>query len=410
MTKKQVLLLCVSIILPFLIIAGGFQVSMHSHKSVGMGLCGTSNTTDASSMFYNPGALSLNNQNLNVLLGSSLLISNTAFKGESPNLYTSVSENPLNFPSYLYISKKVSKRVTIGLAAYTPYGSSSKWDDKWQGRYLARKTSLLTLFVQPTISLKINDKIGVGVGLVYAFGMMEQSRALPVSSSLMADGSVSLKGSASSWGFNAGILYKPIPKLGIGLNYRSSVNLKINGGKAEFVVPTSVALDFPKNNKFNTEIPLPANINLGAHYEFSDKLIIALQIDYTFWNIYDTTLIDFANNTESLSDSKTANKYNNSFAFRAGGQYQLKKIIVRAGGYFDFAATDAKHINPQNPCSNQIGLSMGASVNIVKHLSLDISYLYVNNLKRKGSYEAYGMYGSYQGTANILGMGLSLTF
>ena len=71
MTKKQVLLLCISIILPFLIIAGGYQVSIHSHKSVGMGLCGTSNTSDASSMFYNPGALSLNTQNFNVLLGSS---------------------------------------------------------------------------------------------------------------------------------------------------------------------------------------------------------------------------------------------------------------------------------------------------------------------------------------------------
>jgi len=390
--------------------AGGFQVSMHSQQNVSMGLTGTSLFTSPSSIFYNPGALSMQQENFSFSFGTSLLYSNVAYKGEDPTLYKAQTNNPLNFPFYFYGSKRLGKRFVLGVGVYTPYGSSMKWEDNWNGRYIVQNTSLTAIFIQPTLSAKIGKKIGLGIGLIYALSNFEQTSALPISSLSMSDGVVKLKGSARNWGFSAGILIRPVKKISIGLNFRSAVKLVIKGGDAVFTVPVSLIDQFPASNRFNTTIPLPANINLGAHYEISDFWLVTLQIDYTMWGIYDTTSIDFSKNTESLSDQKIANNYRGNFAFRAGTQYIHKKITYRAGAYVDLPPSDKNHISPQNPCMTQLGLSAGVSINPVKYIGIDISYLFVYSFSRSGNYQPYEFSGVYKGMAHIPGLGLSIKF
>ena len=408
--KKVLIFLVLNIFILYSGTAGGFQVSMHSQQNVGMGLTGTSLYTSSSSIFYNPGALSMQQDNFSFSLGASLLYSNVAYKGADPTLYKAQTDNPLNFPFYFYGSKRLGKRFVLGVGVYTPYGSSMRWEDGWNGRYIIQNTSLTTIFIQPTLSAKIGKKIGLGIGLIYALGNFEQNNALPVSSLSMPDGNVAMKGSARNWGFNAGILVRPVKKLSVGLNFRSAVKLVIKGGDAVFTVPVSLTDQFPASNRFNTTIPLPANINLGAHYEISEFWLITLQIDYTLWNIYDTTSIDFSKNTESLADQRIANNYKGNFAFRIGTQYIHKKLIYRAGAYVDIPPSDKNHINPQNPGMTQLGLSAGISICPLKYIGIDISYLFVYSFPRSGNFQPYEFAGTYKGITHIPGLGLSIKF
>lgn len=407
---KNTLIFLLFLFLFFKSPAGGFQVSMHSQQNTGIGLAGTSLYSSPSAIFYNPGALSLLQDNFSFSLGASLLYSNMAYKAVEPTLYSSQTDNPLHFPFYLYGSKKLGKRFTLGVGAYTPYGSSMNWDDQWDGRYIVRKVSLMTIFIQPTLSVLITKKIGIGIGVVYALGYFEQSNALPLSSQELPDGDVHLKGNARNWGFNAGILVKPVDRLSIGLNFRSSVKLIIKGGEASFSVPLSVADQFPASNRFNTTIPLPANINLGAHYRFDDRWLVTAQIDYTFWNIYDTSVVEFSKQTPSLSLIKTINDFRGNFAFRAGAQFSNKKTVYRAGAYYDLPPSSKEHINPANPCLSQLGVTAGLSVNPIKYISIDISYVFVYEFARTGDFEPYGFPGTYKGFAHIPGIGISLKF
>ena len=57
--QKRITSILALLILAGNVLAGGPQVSLHGQKQIGMGLIGTSLSLDASSAFYNPGALGL---------------------------------------------------------------------------------------------------------------------------------------------------------------------------------------------------------------------------------------------------------------------------------------------------------------------------------------------------------------
>src|SRR5690606_18761766 len=91
-----------------------------------------------------------------------------------------------------------------------------------------------------------------------------QTCALPISV-FFADGSAGqaqLSGVGTGMGFNLGVHYHLDNEVGISLSYRSKVVTKLEGGDAEFTVPSALAASFP-NTTFDAELPLPASFNIG---------------------------------------------------------------------------------------------------------------------------------------------------
>lgn len=315
--------------------AGGYQVGLHGQKQIGMGLVGTSLAWDASCMFYNPGALSFTTQQFSFAAGMSPIRSITKFQKTWPSVYEASTENKLGTPFYFYGSARINKFMNVGLAINTPYGNSLIWGKKWEGRYLITDLNLKAIFFQPTLSVKLNEFVGLGLGLVYATGDVELNKALPLSG-INGDGQVSISGKAHNWGFNAGILVKPIPELSVGIDFRSKIMMNMDGADANFLVPVSLSGSFPASNKVNTSLPLPENLDFGASYEVSDKLTLAFSINNVMWDAYDTLAFDFKTNTPALADSKGPRLYKNSIIYRIGAQYKACSVFtMRAGGYYD---------------------------------------------------------------------------
>ena len=61
--KNKVLISLILSCISMSIYAGGYQIRLQGQKQTGMGLIGTSMNFGASSIFYNPGALSMMDQN-----------------------------------------------------------------------------------------------------------------------------------------------------------------------------------------------------------------------------------------------------------------------------------------------------------------------------------------------------------
>ena len=68
------------------------------------------------------------------------------------------------------MSKKFDQKLSYGLGIYTPYGNTVEWEKDWQGSHLVNNIELKTVYVQPTIAYKLNDKYSVGFGPVYVIG------------------------------------------------------------------------------------------------------------------------------------------------------------------------------------------------------------------------------------------------
>ena len=388
--------------------AGGYQVGLHGQKEIGMGLVGTSLTLDASCMFYNPGGLGFVKDKISFAAGISPLKSIVSFKKVAPSSYTTNTDNPIGTPFYIYGSYKINDKLGFGIAVNTPYGNSLKWKDNWAGKFLIEQIKLKAIFVQPTVSYKFNDMLSVGAGLVYSFGDVDIKKAIPVNFPDGSDGQAHIKGTATSMGFNVGVLLKPIEKLQIGIDYRSLIKMKVTDGDVTMDVPASLASSFPTTNKVEASLPLPANLDFGASYQVNDKLLVAISFNYVFWDVYDSLIFDFKTNTSTLADSRNPRKYSNTLIFRAGAQYQLNEMwTVRAGTYYDPSPVNKEYFNPETPSLNNLGLTCGFSVVPMKHLSIDFSFLFLMGLQRDAIYTPDNFGGTYKTYFYIPGIGLT---
>jgi long-chain fatty acid transport protein len=390
--------------------AEGYQVNAQSQKNVSMGHTGTALQLGSSSVHFNPGALGLMQKKYDFSMGSSLVFSKVEFSQES-SLYQTETDSPTGTPFYFYGAKRLSDKFVLSFGINTPYGNKLSWDDDWEGRYLIQNISLAAIVAQPTLSYKINEKLGIGAGLMIAIGGVEINKALFAN----ADGSEStlnLDGKAStSFGFNTGIYYQMNSSISLGINYRSKIQMKVEGGDATFDVPSYLSAYFPADNKFDAELPLPANLTLGVGIEVNDKLTLAADLQYVFWDAYDELVFDFETNTDYLSDSTNPRKYENTMIYRLGAEYIISnKIIVRGGAYYDETPISDDYLNPETPGMNKIGLSMGASVFINEKLSVDASFLYIKGMERDAGYSPEDFYGTYKSTAILPGIGLSYAF
>ena len=377
-----------------------------------MGHAGTGLLLDGASLFFNPGATSFLDSIRLVQIGASFVIPRVEYLEQTPGIYSTEMVHHVGTPFSVYFVEKIKKadKLNFGLAIYTPFGSREEWPSDWKGQFLLREIDLKAIFFQPTFSYKINDKLGIGAGLVYATGDFSIKQGVPIQDTLGNYGTASLQGSASSFGYNAGIYFKPNQKISIGLDYRSAVNLKMNNGTASFVVASALADSFPANT-FSSTLTLPSTTTLGFGYVLNEKLKFALDISYIAWGVYDTLSFDFAKNTSLLEDVHSPRMYKNTFIVRAGAQYQFKEnLFLRGGVYYDKTPVQSGYLTPETPDANRTGLSLGASWKINKTINLDLSLLYVGGKARTDTNLETGFTGTYKAKGVVPGFAIEFLF
>lgn len=401
------LLLLIILTFPLKHYSQGFQVNLQGQQQQGMGGAGTAFMQDASSLFFNPGGSSFVNGN-SINLGVTPTIARGAFLDANTNK-VSRTNSPVSTPfaAYGLFEIKDSSKLKLGLAVYTPFGSTVQWENGWTGRFALTRLELRAIFIQPTVSYRINNKLGIGVGFIYSNGKVNLQKDIPLNDGSGDYAHAELSGKANGYGFNAGIYFKPIEKLSIGLTYRSKVNMEVKNGDATFTVPQSVANNFP-SGKFTSKLPLPSVTTLGLAYKINPKFDIALDINYVGWKAYDTLSFDYENNTEKLLDTKSARMYKNTFAFRGGAQYKINtKFIARLGLAYGITPVQSGYVTPETPDANRINYTAGIGYQLGKHLKIDASFLFTH-LKRTDTNLETNLSGTFK--TNVCAPGISIGY
>lgn len=346
-----------------------------------MGLAGAALYQDGSSLFYNPGSVAFSNEN-SANVGFTPVFANILYVDSATQQgYRTNSPMGTPFNAYGLFQLKDSSDLKLGLAVYTPFGSTVQWEDGWIGRFALTRLSLSSIFIQPTVSYRLNRHIGIGGGFVVSTGSVNLQRDLPLQFDNGDYASAELSGRALGFGFNIGVHINASEKLSVGLTYRSRINMKVAEGDAQFNVPAGVADKFP-DGTFTSSLPLPQVATLGVAYKFNDKFTAVLDINYVGWKAYDTLAFDYALNTESLQDTKSARNYKSIFAFRGGVSYKVwKELTVRAGGGFGFTPVQSGYATPETPDANRLYGTFGLGYQFGARFAIDASLFYTQ-LKR----------------------------
>ena len=410
--------------------ASGFQVNLGGQKNIGMGGVGVGLSLDQAAMFYNPGALAMVREN-GVQVGFNAALARVSYSGQYGGDQTGVDHKivtPFNF--YAGFGPKDGK-FKAGIAVYTPYGSTLKYNDNWDGRYALTEITLESVYVQPTASFAITPTLSVGAGLmILAYGKVNLQKDIPLPT---GPGHITLDGKAKTqFGYNVGIFFKPTDKLSAGISYRSRINAEVENGSVSYTGLASGASAGIVNrgftaNSFSASLPLPAVASIGVGIMPTDKLTIGLDASLTFWSAYRS--LDFAfsgnngnGNTDGLVGGNTTStskrSYQDALAFRLGGQYKVSdKLTVRAGTSYDFTAVKDGYVGPETPDADRVILTTGLSYQVTEHLGVDASFLYEDFLKRtqtQGQLLDNGttdrIAGTYKTRVYVPGIGLHYTF
>ena len=383
--------------------ASGFQVNLGGQKNIGMGGVGVGLSLDQAAMFYNPGALAMVREN-GVQVGFNTAIARVGFRGENSGEQRNLNSQlvfPFNF--YAGFGPKDAK-YKFGVAVYTPYGSTLKYADAWEGRYALTEITLQSVYVQPTASYAITPELSVGAGLmILAYGAVNLQKDLPLPT---GPGHITLDGKTKTqFGYNAGVFFKPSDKLSVGVSYRSQIDATVESGDVSYSnlatgnSAATVNRGFTATN-FTATLPLPAVASVGVGVHPTDKLTVGLDASLTFWSRYRT--LDFAFSGDNGNAAATAKpgeitegrvggsnfstskrSYQDALAFRVGGQYKVDdKLTVRLGASYDFTAVKDGYVGPETPDADRTIGTAGLSYQVTEHLGVDASFLFEAFAKR----------------------------
>ena len=205
--------------------AGGYRVSLQGQRGLAMGHTGVAVVNNAELAFFNPAGLVFLENKINAAVGVSAVFSDVVWQNQEFG-QTARTDSPVGTPFYAYFSYKLNEKLSVGLAAYTPYGSSVAWEKDWAGSHLVNDIELSAIYVQALASYKITDNLSVGGGPIYVSGSVNFNRNLNRTLSDL-DGNrsnVTIDASGvSAFGWSAGAMWSPVDSLRIGVNYRSEI-------------------------------------------------------------------------------------------------------------------------------------------------------------------------------------------
>jgi long-chain fatty acid transport protein len=243
---------------------------------------------DASSLYWNPGAVSSVPTGTSVYVGGSLIDVQGQFRQDvSGRRYQGTP--PVGAPPVLGFTVRTVPRLVLGLVGYVPYGLTSQWGDDFPGRFSAQKAALQTFYLQPTAAYElIPGRLSIGAGAVAAYSRLELRQALDFSTQFAVApstanpagvtfqqlgfapgtefGRARVHGDGTGVGYNVGAQAKLTSRISLGARYLSEVRIRYQNADAEFnLSPRAGDVVFRGNDPFlatvnpgRTAVGLPA--------------------------------------------------------------------------------------------------------------------------------------------------------
>ncbi|MFA4867006.1 MAG: outer membrane protein transport protein [Pedobacter sp.] len=400
--KKILLSFLLSV--PVLGFSQSFQVNLQGQKQTAMGGAGAGLALDEAAVFFNPGAVSFLKRN-GVQAGAHGIWLKTAFN-QTGSATTEYNKNKIPTPLAAYaVFGSPENRLRFGLGVYTPFGGAMHWNEDWTGKYTVTSLDLQAIYIQPTLSLRITDNIGIGGGLVYALGKVDLQKAVPYTNNGVQT-TAQLKGHSKDFGWNAGIFIKTVSGVSVGVTHRSQVTAKVENGDANFFnAPASVQSLLP--TKFNATLPLPATTTVGFGFYPSEKTTIALDVNWVWWHAYKN--LDFYYDKGDPTLSKR--NYHDAATFRVGIQNETTSFLtLRAGVAYALSPVGEGYVTPEVPDADRLLLSAGIGLKPSERFGIDFSFLYENIKSRTETNIETGLSGTFKTVAYIPGVALSYKF
>lgn len=374
--------------------ANGFLIYDLSGQAIGRASAVSASTDEPAAVWFNPAALPYLRPGASV--GGVYVTVKSTFSPSGSGPSTDSERRNFVLPT-VFANAPITDRIAVGLGVYTAFGIGVHWPDDWVGREAAISASLQTVSLNPTVAVRLHERLSVAVGFDAIRAAVDFKNGLPA----LAGGDVRLGGGTWGYGFNAAVLYRPLPeRLHAALTYRSRVRLAFSG-RADFSPTNPDFVPALPDQPGSATITLPDALTVGVMYAPLERLKLEADVNYVLWSTYDRIDIAFQTAPAHVIEPDG----HNAFTVRLGGDYHLPcpDLHLRAGFIFDQRAIPAQSLGPGLPDGNRldgtVGLGYGRGP-----VTTDLGYMLVYVLSSTSSGGREGPVGSYGTIAQLVGL------
>lgn len=162
---------CVSLSAP--VSAAGIEFPWQSTSAMGTANASAAEAADASTIYYNPAGMSrlIGTQ---VSQGFQLLSVRGQFRDEGSTLQDGTATGGGNGGTYhpkligggeFYATTPYDDHITLGIGVFVPYGANVNYKADWAGRYSLDRAAIESVNINPSLSIRFDDKHAFGLGV-----------------------------------------------------------------------------------------------------------------------------------------------------------------------------------------------------------------------------------------------------
>lgn len=354
--------------------AGSFGIREQSTYYQGMSFAGEAVGNDLSSMFWNPAATgSINGIN-----------SSSNFTGVfvDSQMHTPSGSNSGNIsdPGVVpasYFNYQINDRLYVGLALNSPFAFGTKPDNiNWAGSVLGTTSKIVSVNATPTVAYKLTPTLTVGAGVQIEY-VDVTLKSGPHPNPLSGITGRTIEGDDISYGATAGIIWKPLAGTQIGLGYRSSVDLNLEGRcTGTGASSAKIGQSCLTGTDVNADLTLPDVVSFGIRQNISNNLAFMGTVEWTRWSSVDVVKV-IKSGTSTAVDVLPFN-YEDGWFVSGGLEYAYDPYnTFRTGVGWEKSPITDENRNVLLPDADRWWLSIGSSHKITEKMTLDLAYTHI---------------------------------
>jgi long-chain fatty acid transport protein len=356
-------------------LAGGFGIEQSAYYQ-GMSFAGAAaGGPSLASMAWNPATAGFAGNGLSFESSYSVLVMTANEKVLNPQSQLPVTGSPAtdfgenSLIGASFATWRLNDKTVLGLSLTSPFGLGTKAEDgNWVGQSEGLTTSLFGIDATPMVSYEIAPGLTLGAGVqIDYFDIKRQTVATPL-------GTANLRADDFGVGFVAGIDYAPSPATSIGLGYRSAIDHTLEG---------HLAISGFAKAPAELSAELPEMVSLGVRQTVSPTVRMLGEIEWVNWSELGVIPVVLNGPLPGVPSGTTvANfdfRWRDGWLFALGGEYDWSRALtLRTGAAYEISPVDGATTRlVQDPDSNRVWASIGASYKLNADTRLDFAYSHV---------------------------------
>jgi long-chain fatty acid transport protein len=329
---------------------------------------------DASAVQQNPANL-VGLTNLEAQLTPSVVYINVNY--QSPFGQSASTIHPWKvLPNFFVAVPLKNTRFAAGFGVTVPYGLANQWSSSASAfsqappygslTYFAPHYSqLITVNLNPTVAVKLTDKISLGAGLDVMWSDLEFKQFL---SPLLPNVQAHAEGDGVGLGGNLGITWHVTDRQQLALTYRSTMTVDYSGTTKFDNLPGM------PGTSFGSQIKFPNIIAAGYGLDLTDKLRVETDFEWLQFSQFRNLPVNVGNNLLGVPSQNIPEKWRNTFTAGIGGDWKFADHwVLRAGYEFLESPVPDTTFSPTIPDANQNVITLGLGWK-GRHSSLEAAY------------------------------------